>query len=90
MGVNMIAKNKERIIKSIKKVQKSEKRLKIKKLETLWIQQDSKIHLLNYLYYRYFTNEFELFVINFMSIKTINEFEKEVLNLLEEAIEVMR
>ena len=29
----------------------------------MWIEQTHKIHLLNYWYYRYFTNEFILFCI---------------------------
>lgn len=29
-----------------------------------WIQEDKNIHALNYWYYRWFTNRFELYLIN--------------------------
>ncbi len=37
--------------------------LALKRATRIWIQEDLRIHALNYWYYRWFTNEFELFLI---------------------------
>ncbi len=45
-------------------LRKTHDRLVLKKATRMWIEGSFKIHALNYWYYRWFTNEFELFLIN--------------------------
>ena len=53
-----------RIIKSLEELNKATNYCKLKKAERIWIQNNSKINLLNYFYYRYLTNEFEIYILN--------------------------
>ena len=32
--------------------------------QRMWVEEDKKIHALNYLYYRYLTNRFELYLVS--------------------------
>jgi len=48
----------------LKSVNLSENRLNIKRWERLWVENTFKLNIVTYWYYRYFTNEFELFIIN--------------------------
>ncbi len=54
----------KRISSSIIKVNKAEDRRRLKTIERIWIQDTPKIHVLNYWYYRYFTNELELYILD--------------------------
>lgn len=38
----------------------------LSRLETLWVISEKKINLLNYLYYRYFTDSFERFLAGYI------------------------
>jgi len=44
------------------------KRLLKHKTERMWIEENKKIHILNYFYYRYLTNEY----LNWLRIKVLN------------------
>lgn len=54
----------KRLSNSFKKLNKAEDRRRLKAMERIWIQDTPKIHALNYLWYRYFTNEFELYILD--------------------------
>jgi len=43
---------------------KSTNKLIIARWTRIWIEQNKDINILNYCYYRYFTNRFELFLLN--------------------------
>ncbi len=45
-------------------LRKSSNNLALKKATRMWIEGDFRIHALNYWYYRWFTNEFELFLMS--------------------------
>lgn len=47
-----------------KSLTKSTKRLYLAKATRIWVQDNKHIHALNYWFYRWFTNQFELFLIN--------------------------
>ena len=49
---------------SFKKLNKAENRRILRRAERVWIQNTPKINVLNYWWYRYFTNEFELYILN--------------------------
>lgn len=53
--------NIKRVLKSRDRLSNATNKNLINTMVRLWIEWDKKIHALNYLYYRYFTNEFELF-----------------------------
>ena len=53
-----------RLANTINKTNKAINNRKIKTMERIWIQNTTKLNLLNYWYYRYFTNEFEIHIIN--------------------------
>lgn len=55
---------KQIIIKSLKKLEETENKLKLTRARRKWIEQDKRINLLNYFFYRYLTNDFELYLIN--------------------------
>ena len=53
----------KRLSDSFKGLKKAQDRRRLKNMERLWVQDISKINVLNYWYYRYFTNEFELYIL---------------------------
>ena len=54
----------KRVKSSTSTLQKAINKRILAKAVRQWVETTPKIHALNYLYYRYFTNEFELFLIN--------------------------
>jgi len=59
-----MANRKIQIVNQIrKKQQRASDRLVLARAVTRWIRSDPKINLLNYWYYRYMTNQFELFIL---------------------------
>ena len=50
--------NIKRINKSIKGYNKAHAKLLKYKTQRMWVEEDDKIHALNYIYYRYFTNRY--------------------------------
>ena len=56
----------EKNIKKFNKIRDSlrdtHNKLVLKRATRMWVEQNFKIHALNYWYYRWFTNEFELFL----------------------------
>jgi len=54
---------KKRLLKSSDKLNKTTQQLVLARATRIWVQKTPKIHALNYWYYRYFTNEFELFIL---------------------------
>jgi len=52
-----------KINKAIRKLDKSINKRLIAKAKRLWIQNNKHLNLFNYYYYRYFTDEFELYLI---------------------------
>jgi len=54
----------KKIAKSINNLNKSENRGRLKQAERIWIENTPKIHALNYLWYRYFTNNFIYFILS--------------------------
>ncbi len=63
----------KRLSNSIEKVNKAEDSLRLKAIERMWIQDTPKIHVLNYWYYRYFTNELELYILDAIQFVQTNE-----------------
>lgn len=63
----------DQLIDSIKRLSKAEDRVKLKSIERMWIKDTPKINVLNYWWYRYFTNSLELYMatllLNFRSEK---------------------
>lgn len=57
--------NKKELKKIIKKLNKAENKLLLTTMEKDWILANPKLNILNYWWYRYFTNEFERYIINF-------------------------
>lgn len=55
--------NKKRIFNSFEKLRKATDKNLIATMERIWVENTPEIHLLNYWYYRYFTNEFEIYCI---------------------------
>lgn len=53
-----------KIVGKLKSVQRAEQNRILKTAERMWVESNPKIHLLNYWWFRYFTNQFELFLIN--------------------------
>ncbi len=45
-------------------LRKKQNLLSLKRATRMWVEQTFKIHALNYWYYRWFTNEFELFLMS--------------------------
>ena len=58
--------NMKRINDSLVKLTKAEQRRRLKSLERQWIELNPEINAINYFYYRYFTNDFEKFLIGRM------------------------
>lgn len=54
----------QRMQKSAAKLKKSTDKRKLATATRQWVESTPKLHALNYLYYRFFTSEFELFLIN--------------------------
>lgn len=54
----------QRLSHSIKQVNHAEDRRRIKAMERMWVRDTPKIHALNYWFYRYLTNEFELYILD--------------------------
>ncbi len=54
----------KRVKKSILNLNKAENRHKLKQAERIWIEHTPKINVLNYLWYRYFTNDFIHFILS--------------------------
>ena len=54
----------KRLNKSINNLNRAERRRKLKQAERIWIENTPKIHALNYLWYRYFTNDFINFILS--------------------------
>jgi hypothetical protein len=54
----------KRLSNSFTNLNKAEDRRRLKAMERIWIQDTPKIHALNYWWYRYFTNEFELYILD--------------------------
>lgn len=50
----------KRITTALLKLEKAMNNSILKKVERKWIQKNPRINLLNYFYYRYLTNSFEL------------------------------
>lgn len=55
----------EKLKESFKKLKEAQDKNKLAKAMRIWVERDTKIHALNYWYYRWFTNRFELFLINY-------------------------
>jgi len=53
----------QKIINSLEGVTKSQIRLLKAKTERMWIEENKHIHLLNYWFYRYFTNSYRDFLL---------------------------
>ncbi len=49
---------------SMIRLMKSTRKLKLAKAMRQWVERTPHIHALNYWYYRWFTNDFELFLID--------------------------
>ena len=56
-------KNEELLKIKIENVIKANNLRLLKRYEREWIEKATYLNLINYFYYRYFTNEFELFII---------------------------
>ena len=54
---------KEHLKKKLKKVEKENDHRLIKTIEREWVEHSTYLTVLNFLYYRYFTNRFLLYVI---------------------------
>ena len=51
-------------MKSIDNLKKAENRRRLKQAERIWVENTPKINALNYLWYRYFTNDFINFILS--------------------------
>ena len=51
---------------SLSKYYQSHNKLLLTRYTRQWIEKNDKINVLNYFYYRYFTNSFELFLVNLL------------------------
>ncbi len=49
---------------SFKKRNKAEDKRRLNTIQRLWVQDTPKINILNYWFYRYFTNELELYILD--------------------------
>lgn len=54
----------KRLSNSFTKLNKAEDRRRLKTMERIWVKDTPKLHTLNYWWYRYFTNEFELYILD--------------------------
>jgi len=61
----------QRLNNSFKRLNRAEDRRRLKTIERLWIQDTPKIHIFNYWYYRYFTNELELYILDAIQFKEV-------------------
>jgi len=52
------------LLKSTNNLTKAENRRRLKQAERIWVENTPKIHALNYLWYRYFTNDFIDFILS--------------------------
>lgn len=66
-----------RLTKTLQSVNKAEDQRRLKAMERFWIQDTPKVHALNYWFYRYFTNEFELYILDAIHFHEIKEEKKE-------------
>jgi len=53
-----------RIEKSLYDLNRAENRRKLKYAERVWVEETPKINILNYVWYRYFTNDFINFILS--------------------------
>ena len=63
----------KRLSNSFKELNKAEDKRRIRTIERIWIGDTPKIHALNYWYYRYFTNELELYILDTIKFEQTNE-----------------
>ena len=54
----------KRLGNSINNLNRAERRRRLKQAERIWVEHTPKIHALNYLWYRYFTNDFIDFILS--------------------------
>ena len=64
MAYRRAARNKRRITVSSLNLHKAQNKRKLAWAMRRWVEDTKKIHALNYWYYRWFTNEFELYILN--------------------------
>jgi len=66
----MVTQNKiKRLSISLNKLNKATEKRMLRTMERLWIQATPKLHAFNYWYYRYFTSEFELYLLNTIKLE---------------------
>ena len=61
----------KRLSNSIGKLNKAEDNRRLKTMERIWVQDTPKLHILNYWYYRWFTNEFELYILDAIKFEEV-------------------
>ena len=61
----------KRFKNSFSKLDKARNKRRLRTAERIWIQNTPEIHALNYWYYRWFTNEFELYILNIIKPEDI-------------------
>lgn len=52
-----------RIRKGLRKLEKARSRRLIATMERIWVEENKKLNLINYIYYRYFTKDFLVFLL---------------------------
>lgn len=63
----------KRLLNSIRKVNKAEEKRRIATMERLWISDTPKLNFFNYWWYRYFTNEFLVYVLDAIEFREVQE-----------------
>lgn len=78
-------KNKSKVlIKSLERLKKSNWKRNYNLLETLWIKENENINILNYIYYKHFSNSFRDFLIDRVSnFENLDELTKKELDELK-------
>ena len=62
----------QRLTQSLNKLYKAQDKRRIAVMERIWVQDTPKIHALNYWYYRYFTNEFALYILDAIQFEEVD------------------
>lgn len=63
MSARRAARNKRRIVKSFSDLRQAQNKRILAHAKRRWVEDTQKLHALNYWYYRWFTNEFELYIL---------------------------
>ncbi len=64
---------KQRLLNSLRRVDEAIENRRIKTMERFWVQDTPKLHLFNYWFYRYFTNQFEIYILDAIKFEEIKK-----------------